>query len=199
MVRSSLVVALVGLALAMAAIVVGPVPSTAQALVTPPTAVAYAYDSATSLAHGTARSLPSAAVLTQPAREGSPTAVGASDRLRDSAVAAEGVPETRVFWSGGPTARSAAEKWASENGAKTLEMSPGGQAAERATEGLPWSEAKPIWDQASSDFASGARETVHVFHNADGVSLISTWRTVEYPTLVENGVNMIFHTVGEGW
>lgn len=114
-------------------------------------------------------------------------------------VAAKTVPETRVFWSGGRTAQSAAEKWAGENGGTTLEMTPAGRATVQATEGLPWSQAKPMWEQASADFASGARGTVHVFHSAAGVSMNSVWRTVEYPILQDNGVNMIFHTVGEGW
>lgn len=56
-----------------------------------------------------------------------------------------------------------------------------------------------MWDQASADFANGARGSVHVFHNAAGVSLSSVWRTVEYPILRDNGINMFFHTVGEGW
>lgn len=105
----------------------------------------------------------------------------------------------KVFWSGGRTAQSAAEKFAVENGGSTLELTSAGRAVEAATEGLPWSQAKPLWNRASAEFAEGAQGTVHVFHNAAGVSLDSVWRGIEYPILQRNGVKMIYHTVGEGW
>jgi RHS repeat-associated protein len=115
------------------------------------------------------------------------------------AGAADTAGAQRVFWSGGQTAQSAAEKWAAENGGVTLEMTSSGRAVSSATREMPWSEAKPMWDQASADFARGAAGTVEVFHNAAGVSLNSAWRNVEYPILERNGVDMNFHTVGEGW
>jgi hypothetical protein len=192
--------ALLGLALVLSAGFVGVVPAVAHELAPRPTAAVYAYDSAAPVALWTSTSLRPAALLTHPVREGSVTVEGPPTRFGGFAVAAEtGGAGTSVFWSGGQTARGAAEKWALENGGTTLEMTPAGRAVESATQDLPWSEAKPMWDQASSDFTEGASGTVHVFQNAAGVSLNSLWRGVEYPPLVRNGVNMVFHTVGEGW
>lgn len=112
-----LLVALVGLALLLAAVVVGAVPAAAQ--------------------NAVGSSTPAVANTV-----GSPASIGAGQRLGRSlpqprivvatSVAADTVPETRVFWSGGQTARTAAEKWASESGVTTLEMSPSGEAATRA-------------------------------------------------------------------
>lgn len=110
----------------------------------------------------------------------------ARQRLADEA--ADGA---HVFWSGGTTARNAAESWAGQNGATTLEMSSAGQAVESATKGLPWAQAKPLWDKASANFAAGAKGTAHVFQNAAGVSVKSTWRSVEYPILKQKSVGII--------
>lgn len=64
---------------------------------------------------------------------------------------------------------------------------------------LEWTEAKPLWDTASADFAAGATGDVHVFQAAEGVRLGSAWTRVEWPILSENpDVNLIFHTVGGG-
>ena len=95
----------------------------------------------------------------------------------ETASVAEAGGPTRVFWSGGSTARTAAEKRALENGGTTLEMTPAGRAVTSATQDMPWSQAKPLWDQASAEFAHGASGTVEVFHNAEGVSLKASGAT----------------------
>jgi hypothetical protein len=73
----------------------------------------------------------------------------------DGARVAEEALSARVFWSGGSVARSAAEKFASESGGVTLEMTPADRAVEVATRNLEWAAARPIWQQASAEFAGG--------------------------------------------
>jgi hypothetical protein len=48
----------------------------------------------------------------------------------------------------------------------------------------------------SGAYAKGANGTVHVFQNANtGIRLNSVWRTIEYPILKSNNVNIIYHSV----
>lgn len=103
----------------------------------------------------------------------------------------------RVFWSGGSTASDAAQAWARANGATTLEMTAAGQRVAQATKGLDWlTEAKPMWQQASADFARGAQGEVHVFQSGTrGVSLESVWHVTEYPILQEQGNTFIYHVI----
>ena len=76
-------------------------------------------------------------------------------------------------------------------------MTARGRALEAAN--LEWTEAKPLWNAASADFASGATGDVHVFQAVEGVRLGSAWARVEWPILSGNSnVNLIFHTVGGG-
>ena len=103
--------------------------------------------------------------------------------------------ESRVFWSGGVKAMNAAADYAKANGMKTLEMTRAGQNLANLTEGMPWSEAGPMWQRLSAVYAKGAKGTVHVFHNANGVRLESVWTTVEYPILKQNGVEIVYHLV----
>jgi RHS repeat-associated protein len=103
----------------------------------------------------------------------------------------------RVFWSGSREAEAAAEQFAKQNGGQTLEMTARGRALKSAN--LEWTEAKPLWDSASADFASGAAGNVHVFHAAEGVRLRSAWAQVEWKILSGNpNVALTFHTVGGG-
>jgi len=104
---------------------------------------------------------------------------------------------SRVFWSGSSEAKQAAEEWATSNGGQTLEMTARGQELEASN--LEWTEAKPLWEAASADFASGATGDVQVFQAAEGVRLQSMWAQIEYPILSQNpDVNLIFHMVGGG-
>lgn len=75
---------------------------------------------------------------------------------------------------------------------------PAGRAVEVATRSLEWVAARPIWQQASADFAGGASGTVHVFQSAAGLRLESVWATIEYPILQKNGVTIIYRVVGKG-
>ena len=70
----------------------------------------------------------------------------------------------------------------------------GGSISRSQTAEMAWEEAKPIWDQASADFAEGARGTAHVFQAAS-VRLASSWAKAEYPKLIGNGVKIIYHDV----
>jgi len=110
--------------------------------------------------------------------------------------AAKGSAPTSAFWSGGPVARRAAEKWATSNNAVTLEMTARGQQVEQATAGMEWRDAAPIWDTVSEAYAQGTSGTAHVFQNAEGVKLGSVWARIEYPTLIQNGNPIIYHVVG---
>jgi hypothetical protein len=108
-------------------------------------------------------------------------------------VAKEG---ERVFWSGGNTAKNAAETYAKANGKKTLEMTMGGKIMTKLNPILPRSISSPIWNKMSRNFANGARGSTKVFHNAtDGVRLNSVWRTKEYPILKSNNVNILYQNI----
>lgn len=112
-------------------------------------------------------------------------------------LAAENTP--RVFWSGGDAARDAAAAWAQANGATTLEMTQAGQQLAQTTKGLDWlTQARPMWVDASRNFAEGSAGDVHVFQSGTwGVSLQSIWRDTEYPTLMQNNNvnNIIYHVI----
>jgi RHS repeat-associated protein len=108
-----------------------------------------------------------------------------------------------VFWSGAGDMRvkRAAENWAREHGATTLEMTGKGSQLERHAQKLDWEEAKPAWKKLSRQFAkeaaNGPNNVVHVFVNAEqGVSPTSIWNTVEKPLLDQNpNLTIIVHDV----
>lgn len=73
-------------------------------------------------------------------------------------------------------------------------MTPAGKSLEKLTKVMDWSEAKPLWEAASREFAEGASGSVNVFQNGSrGVSLESVWRNIEYPVLKQNGNNIIYN------
>jgi hypothetical protein len=78
----------------------------------------------------------------------------------------------------------------------TLEMTERGMQLEKMTEGLDWeSQAKPLWDLASREFAEGGGNgIVHVFQ-AGLLRTGSAWATQEYPALVRQGATIIYHLV----
>ena len=115
--------------------------------------------------------------------------------VKSLATAGRSADSTRVFWSGGSAARGAAERWAQENGAHTLEMTAAGKATEEAAKNLPWEDAVPLFENASREFAEGAQGVVHVFQNGAGVRLRSFWALVEYPVLRAKGNPIIYHIV----
>ncbi|HKK61083.1 MAG TPA: RHS repeat-associated core domain-containing protein, partial [Bacteroidales bacterium] len=102
---------------------------------------------------------------------------------------------TRVFWSGGEKAMNAAANYAKAKGMTTLEMTRAGSNLTNLAKGFPWSKAGPLWQRLSTAYAKGAKGTVHVFHNSRGIGTNSVWRTIEYPILKQNGVNIIYHVV----
>jgi len=101
------------------------------------------------------------------------------------------ISKARVFWSGGDAALQAAESFALRNGATTLELS---NLSLKMTSdsmlgaGADWlTVVRPtIWEPASKSFAEGASGVVNVFQNAEGVSIGSVWRQVEYDALLKN-------------
>jgi RHS repeat-associated protein len=96
----------------------------------------------------------------------------------------------RIFWSGGEGAKGAAGRFADATGRTTLEMTRAGRSLESA--GLPWSEAKPLWETASRDFAAGAEHRADVFM-ARPPRADSIWSAIEKPILKKNGVEIRFH------
>lgn len=101
----------------------------------------------------------------------------------------------KVFWSGSPEARVAAEAFAKQTGGKTLEMTKTGKVLDAITTKKNYPYVKPLWDRASKNFAKGAGEATDVFQSANGVRLKSVWATKEYPQLMKQGTNINFHTV----
>lgn len=74
----------------------------------------------------------------------------------------------RVFWSGGEGAMNAAMEYAQANGMTTLEMTRAGQNLAKLTKGIPWEQAKPMWERLSAAYAKGAKGPVHVFQRVFG-------------------------------
>ena len=69
-----------------------------------------------------------------------------------------------VFWSGGIDAQNAARVFAKQNGDTILEMTPHGRVLEEWTKNLDWeTEAKPLWQKTSKDFAGSTVGDAHVF------------------------------------
>jgi RHS repeat-associated protein len=102
--------------------------------------------------------------------------------------------DARVFWSG-PGARKAAEAFAKENGAKTLEMTIPGKVLDKITTPGNFKYLKPLWNAASRNFAKGARGPVDVFHSSKGVRIESVWGRKEYPILKKRGNPINYHVV----
>lgn len=103
-----------------------------------------------------------------------------------------------VFWSGGKEARTAAEAFAQQNtGYKILEMTEHGSSLETWTKGMDWeSEAKPLWQRTSSDFAGSTTGTAHVFiYEPNYRGAKSIWEENELPILKKKGLDIIEHTI----
>ncbi|MCK6472892.1 MAG: hypothetical protein L6R28_14205 [Planctomycetes bacterium] len=90
-----------------------------------------------------------------------------------------------VFWSGGRLAEDAARSFADANNGVVIGDTVSGRSLASATEGIPWSQAKPQWTSLSEEFARTASGEVNVFQNAQGLKLDSIWRN-EYMVLKEN-------------
>ncbi|MGN0526221.1 MAG: RHS repeat-associated core domain-containing protein, partial [Acutalibacteraceae bacterium] len=89
----------------------------------------------------------------------------------------------QVFWSGGDAAKNVAHHVADDVGGKTIEMTRTGSYLEQIN--APYS----TWQAASSNFANVAHNSsnaIYSIQNISGVSLKSTWATIEYP-LLKNG------------
>jgi hypothetical protein len=100
----------------------------------------------------------------------------------------------KVFWSGGTSAREAAEAFAQQTGGKTLEMTQTGRFLDAITTDKTYPFLKPAWDAASKHFANGAGVTTNVFQSASrGVRLESVWATKEYPQLLKQGTQINYH------
>jgi RHS repeat-associated protein len=137
--------------------------------------------------------VPHEPALQHPAVDPIAVATGFASGLLEGA--ATSVVDNAVFWSG-KDAEAAATEWAAANGGKTLGMTNAGNATAKATEGMDWLSARPIWLRASVDFANRASGDVHVFQSSRGVFLNSIWRD-EYKVLMTNPNlrQIIYHIV----
>ncbi|MES2997497.1 MAG: RHS repeat-associated core domain-containing protein, partial [Verrucomicrobiota bacterium] len=121
------------------------------------------------------------------------SAAGKFARAGDDVV---GVAAKNVFWSGGRVAEDAARNFANAKNGIIIGDTAAGRTLAQATQGLPWSQARPQWLSLSEDFARCASGEVNVFQNARGLSLDSIWRS-EYKILRQNsdvtGIN--YHIV----
>lgn len=125
--------------------------------------------------------------------EGADLAALAGTGAEDSGAA------TRVFWTGGDEAKVAATKFATENGGETIGMTEAGRALEASTANMDYAtEAKPLWETASYNFARGASGPVHVFINFERAWEGSIWAQTELPALVDNQSvpDVFFHILG---
>lgn len=85
-----------------------------------------------------------------------------------------------VFWSGGEIAKNAAEQVANDVGGTTLEMTRLGTYLESIDASYQ------AWQAASLNFANVAKSSgcaIYSIQNAAGVTLQSTWATIEYQVL----------------
>jgi hypothetical protein len=109
-----------------------------------------------------------------------------------------------VFWSGGEVAKDAAENCAGRIGGNILEDTSTGRALTEATQGMDYlTEAKPLWAQASQEFATNAEGDVNCFINPAKYDPQSIWATVEEPTLSVNpdvtSVNITYVAPDNWW
>jgi Na+-transporting methylmalonyl-CoA/oxaloacetate decarboxylase gamma subunit len=96
----ALIAVRLGLALAVLSVLVGALPAVGDVIAPPPTASAYAYDSAAAVAHGAAESTPLAAVATAAVSGGSRAVRENSADFRGFGVAAEGAADDWPVISG---------------------------------------------------------------------------------------------------
>ena len=97
-----------------------------------------------------------------------------------------------VFWSGGDMVKGASQTIANNVGGTTLEMTKLGQY-------LTSKDASyNTWLIASQNFANQVPNgaTVYSVQNPDGVRLLSAWATVEFPSLVNKAVEIIYKILG---
>jgi RHS repeat-associated protein len=100
---------------------------------------------------------------------------------------------SQVFWSGGDVAKEAAKQVANDIGGKTLEMTRLGTYLEQTDASYS------VWQAASENFAnvaSNSSEAIYSIQNVTGVSLQSTWATIEYPLL--QGKDIIYGVASQG-
>jgi RHS repeat-associated protein len=133
------------------------------------------------------------------ALSGAPAIIGGSQ------LAANSLNTGRVFWSGGPKAMTEAATLARLSGTTTLEMTIRGGAVSMLDKGvrlIPEGLLRtvtgktardimsPIWESTSRSFASGARGSATAVIGE--VRATSIWSTIEYPTLINNGVSIFY-------
>jgi hypothetical protein len=99
-------------------------------------------------------------------------------------------PGSSVFWTGGQMDQ--AQAFAAANGLTTLEDTRCYAAIQQGVGGMPWEQAKPIFNETSQNYAAHASGVVHVVvppgYNpyAPPPNGNNVWAQVEYPTLHSN-------------
>jgi hypothetical protein len=95
---------------------------------------------------------------------------------------------SRVFWSGGDIAKTAAADFAKVTGGKTLEMTFTGKIMNSVSPLLPRSVTGPIWNNLSTSFAKGASGSANFFTTPAGPRAGSIWSTIEKPILEQKKI-----------
>lgn len=102
-----------------------------------------------------------------------------------------------IFWSGGELSMNGAKYLASDVDGVTLEMTNLGHFLTKYYSGNNFNPA--LWQAASQNFANQVPQgaTVISVQNLAGINLSSMWATIEYPSLIQKEVEMIFVLLGE--
>jgi RHS repeat-associated protein len=119
-------------------------------------------------------------------------AAGISEEIGKATEVAK--QSSRIFWSGGDEAMTAAMNYAKSTGGKTLEMTRAGQNLQKLieTRNIAWPEARTMWQRLSKKFAEGTEGTAHFF-SGKTVNSGSIWLNTEKPVLLNKGVKIITH------
>jgi RHS repeat-associated protein len=101
--------------------------------------------------------------------------------------------KSKVFWSGGKRAREAAEAYAKSVDGEILEMTAQGKALEKWTDEMDWeTQAKPLWEKTSQDFAGSApnkqKHALVFIDSSKYRGVDSVWEKFEKPILAKKGI-----------
>jgi len=94
-------------------------------------------------------------------------------------------PDEAVFWSGIRGGDTSATAWVGKNGGATLETTMSSRGIELPAYDRNVPSSVEAWQNASAQFAEGARGSVRVLQE-DGVRIQSIWATKEYGALTSN-------------
>jgi len=117
-----------------------------------------------------------------------------SEKYGDDAIYKDGL---KIYTTLDMDAQNAARIFAKQKGDTILEMTPHGQALEEWTKNLDWeTEAKPLWQKTSKDFAGSTVGEAHVFiYEPKYRGANSVWEQDELPILKKKGIPVFEHRI----